>query len=188
MKLWTGRFHKELDKATNDFNSSISFDSRMAQEDITGSIAHATMLGECGIIEKEEAEKICRELEKILEDLQSGVLSVDPEAEDIHTFVEGELTSRLGDAGKRLHTARSRNDQVAVDVRLYLKKQCGLLYGQLSQLVEVLCRKAEEYSGAVMPGYTHLQRAQPVTFGHHLLAYGRCFPGIFPVCGIHIKG
>ncbi len=175
MKLWTGRFHKELDKATNDFNSSISFDSRMAKEDIEGSIAHATMLGECGIIDKEESQKIIEGLEGILSDLSSGALQIDPSAEDIHTFVEGELTSRLGDAGKRLHTARSRNDQVALDVRLYLKKQCDLLYGQLSDLVKVLCKKAEEYSGAVMPGYTHLQRAQPITFGHHLLAYGEMF-------------
>ena len=137
MKLWTGRFHKELDKATNDFNSSISFDSRMAKEDIEGSIAHATMLGECGIIDKEESQKIIEGLEGILSDLSSGALQIDPSAEDIHTFVEGELTSRLGDAGKRLHTARSRNDQVALDVRLYLKKQCDLLYGQLSDLVKV---------------------------------------------------
>ena len=175
MKLWTGRFHKELDQVTNDFNSSISFDSRMAQEDIEGSIAHATMLGECGIIDPAEAEKICKELEQIGKELQDGTLEIDPQAEDIHTFMEGELTARLGDAGKRLHTARSRNDQVALDVRLYLKKQCETLYGQLHGLVKVLCEKAQQYSGAVMPGYTHLQRAQPITFGHHLLAYGEMF-------------
>ena len=131
MKLWTGRCHKELDKKTHDFNSSIRFDSRMAKEDIEGSIAHATMLGACGVIDQKEAERICAGLEGILADLESGALEIDPEAEDIHTFVEAELTARLGDAGKRLHTARSRNDQVALDDRLYLRKQCGMLYGQI---------------------------------------------------------
>lgn len=175
MKLWTGRFHKELDKKTNDFNSSIRFDSRMAKEDIEGSIAHATMLGACGVIDQKEAERICAGLEGILADLESGALEIDPEAEDIHTFVEAELTARLGDAGKRLHTARSRNDQVALDDRLYLRKQCGMLYGQIKELIEVLCKKALDYKGAVMPGYTHLQRAQPITFGHHLMAYAEMF-------------
>jgi argininosuccinate lyase len=175
LKLWAGRFHKELDSKVNDFNSSISFDSRMAEEDIKGSMAHAAMLGECGIIAKEEADKICKGLEEILSDLKSGALSIDPEAEDIHTFVEGELTSRLGDTGKRLHTARSRNDQVAVDLRLYLKEQCAELQKQLYELIEVLCKKALEHKGDVMPGYTHMQRAQPVTFGHHLLAYAEMF-------------
>lgn len=175
MKLWTGRFHKELDKKTNDFNSSIRFDSRMAKEDIEGSIAHATMLGACGVIDQKEAERICAGLEGILANLESGALEIDPEAEDIHTFVEAELTARLGDAGKRLHTARSRNDQVALDDRLYLRKQCGMLYGQIKELIEVLCKKALDYKGAVMPGYTHLQRAQPITFGHHLMAYAEMF-------------
>ncbi|MDC0700660.1 argininosuccinate lyase, partial [Blautia wexlerae] len=175
MKLWTGRFHKELDKKTNDFNSSIPFDSRMAREDIEGSIAHATMLGACGVIAQSEADCICAELDKILADIESGALPIDMEAEDIHTFVEGELTARVGDAGKRLHTARSRNDQVALDDRLYLRGQCGMLYEQLHELVVVLCNKALEYAGAVMPGYTHLQRAQPITFGHHLMAYAEMF-------------
>ena len=175
MKLWTGRFHKELDKTTNDFNSSISFDSRMAREDIKGSIAHATMLGACGVIDKAESEKICAGLEAILADLESGALSIDPNAEDIHTFVEGELTARLGDSGKRLHTARSRNDQVALDDRLYLRNQCETLRGQLTELVRVLCKKAEAHADDVMPGYTHLQRAQPITFGHHLMAYAEMF-------------
>lgn len=175
MKLWTGRFHKELDKKTNDFNSSIRFDSRMAKEDIEGSIAHATMLGACGVIDQKEAERICAGLEGILANLESGALEIDPEAEDIHTFVEAELTAHLGDAGKRLHTARSRNDQVALDDRLYLRKQCGMLYGQIKELIEVLCKKALDYKGAVMPGYTHLQRAQPITFGHHLMAYAEMF-------------
>ncbi len=175
MKLWAGRFQKEIDQKTNDFNSSISFDSRMYREDIEGSIAHATMLGACGIIEEGEADAICAELQKILDDIDSGALLIDPAAEDIHTFVEGELTKRLGAAGKRLHTARSRNDQVALDLRCYLKKECGALRIQLKELVEVLCQKALEHRGDVMPGYTHLQRAQPITFGHHLLAYAEMF-------------
>ena len=175
MKLWTGRFHKELDKTTNDFNSSISSDSRMAREDIKGSIAHATMLGSCGVIDKTEADAICKGLEGILADLESGALSIDPNAEDIHTFMEAELTARLGDSGKRLHTARSRNDQVALDVRLYLRGQCETLRGQVTELVRVLCKQAKEHSGDVMPGYTHLQRAQPITFGHHLMAYAEMF-------------
>ena len=175
MKLWTGRFSKEIDQKTNDFNSSISFDSRMAQEDIEGSIAHATMLGQCGILDPAEAEKICQELGRIREDLQSGALEIDPQAEDIHTFMEGELTQRIGVSGKRLHTARSRNDQVALDIRLYLRKECDALSGQLRELLSVLCRKAIAHKGDVMPGYTHLQRAQPITFGHHLLAYAEMF-------------
>ncbi len=171
MKLWKGRFQKEADPKTNDFNSSISIDSRMYHEDIEGSIAHATMLGECGIIDKSESEKIIAGLKAIRADLDSGALIIDPDAEDIHTFVEGELTARIGDAGKRLHTARSRNDQVALDVRLTLRKDVAALQAQLKDLVRVLCKKAEQYAGAVMPGYTHLQRAQPITFGHHLMAY-----------------
>lgn len=175
MKLWTGRFQKEVDPKTNDFNSSISFDSRMAKEDIEGSIAHATMLGTCGVIEQHEADIICDGLMGIWQDIESGKLAIDPNAEDIHTFVEGELTARVGDAGKRLHTARSRNDQVALDLRCYLKKECGVLQAQLRQLIEVLCRKAILYSEDVMPGYTHMQRAQPITFGHHLMAYAEMF-------------
>lgn len=175
MKLWEGRFEKGLDKTTNDFNSSISFDSRMYTEDIQGSIAHATMLGACGIIAEKEAERICEGLQGILKDLDTGALTIDPEAEDIHTFVEGELTARIGDAGKRLHTARSRNDQVALDVRLTLKKEAAGLVSQLQELIGVLCDQAETYADAVMPGYTHLQRAQPITFGHHLMAYAEMF-------------
>ncbi|MGN1457288.1 MAG: argininosuccinate lyase [Acutalibacteraceae bacterium] len=171
MKLWAGRFSKEIDKKTNDFNSSISFDSRMYREDIEGSIAHATMIGECGIIEKSESEAIVKGLEEILADIDSGKLQIDPNAEDIHTFIEGELTKRLGQTGKRLHTARSRNDQVAVDIRLYLKKEVKNIEKMVKELVSVLCDKAEQYSSTVMPGYTHLQRAQPITFGHHLMAY-----------------
>ena len=175
MKLWKGRFQKEADPKTNDFNSSISVDSRMVKEDIEGSIAHATMLGACGIIAQSESDKICAELEKIAADIESGALHIDPDAEDIHTFIEGELTARIGDAGKRLHTARSRNDQVALDIRLTLRRECAGLIGQLKELISVLCNQAEEYADAVMPGYTHLQRAQPITFGHHLMAYAEMF-------------
>ena len=171
MKLWAGRFSKEIDKKTNDFNSSISFDSRMFREDIEGSMAHAEMIGECGIIEKSEADAIIKGLKEILSDIESGKLLIDPNAEDIHTFIEGELTERLGQTGKRLHTARSRNDQVAVDIRLYLKKEIQNVRQMVKDLIAVLCNKAEQYSDAVMPGYTHLQRAQPITFGHHLMAY-----------------
>ena len=171
MQLWKGRFQKEISKTTNDFNSSISFDSRMYREDIEGSIAHATMLGECGIIKKEESEIICAGLEEILADIESGKLQIDMTAEDIHTFVEGELTKRIGDNGKRLHTARSRNDQVALDIRLYLRKEIDAITGLITDLLSVLADKAEAYCATVMPGYTHLQRAQPITFGHHLLAY-----------------
>lgn len=171
MKLWTGRFSKEIDKKTNDFNSSIAFDSRMIHEDIAGSMAHAAMLGKQGIIAQSEAETIVAGLRGILADYDSGALSIDMEAEDIHTFIEGELTARIGDAGKRLHTARSRNDQVALDDRLYMRALTDDLSDQLKELVAVLCDKAEQYAAAVMPGYTHLQRAQPITFGHHLMAY-----------------
>ena len=171
MKLWKGRFEKEADPKTNDFNSSISFDSRMFKEDIEGSIAHATMLGAQGIIPAEDCEMLINELKKVREDIESGALLIDPDAEDIHTFVEGELTKRLGAAGKRIHTARSRNDQVALDIRLTLRKECDILVSQIKELTSVLCKKAKEHYDTVMPGYTHLQRAQPITFGHHLLAY-----------------
>ncbi len=170
-QLWKGRFKKELAKETNDFNSSISFDSRMFEEDIRGSIAHAGMLGAQGIIAKSESEKIIAELGKILDDIKSDSLQIDMAAEDIHTFVEGELTARLGDTGKRLHTARSRNDQVALDIRLTLRKEIEELEGKLKELIEVICKKAEENADAIMPGYTHLQRAQPITFAHHIMAY-----------------
>lgn len=175
MQLWTGRFKKALDKKTNDFNSSIPFDQRMYQEDITGSMAHARMLGAQGIIPAAEADTIIEGLAGILADIQSGALPIDPEAEDVHTFVEGELTRRVGDAGKRLHTARSRNDQVALDDRLYLRGRVDEARTQLKELIAVLADKAERYADAVMPGYTHLQRAQPITFGHHLLAYAEMF-------------
>ena len=171
MPLWTGRFKKQLDKKTNDFNSSISFDCRMASQDIKGSIAHATMLGKQNIIEKSESEKIVSSLEGIAADLESGRLEIDMSAEDIHTFVEGELTKRLGSTGKRLHTARSRNDQVALDLRLYLLDEIEKIDLALKEFIDVILKKAKENYDAVMPGYTHLQRAQPITFGHHLMAY-----------------
>ena len=172
-QLWKGRFKKELAKETNDFNASIHFDSRMYKEDITGSMAHATMLGACRIIEKSESEKIVQGLSEILADIESGKLAIDPGAEDIHTFVEGELTARLGQTGKRLHTARSRNDQVALDIRMTLKKEIDAIAADIKDLLAVLCKKAEENKGVILPGYTHLQRAQPVTFAHHLMAYAQ---------------
>ncbi len=171
MKLWTGRFKKELDPRTNDFNRSLPFDSRMYRQDIEGSIAHAKMLGKCGIITKEDCGKIVEGLKGILDDIENGKLIFDDVSEDIHTFVEAELTARIGDAGKRLHTARSRNDQVALDIRLYLRDECNTLIEMLKEYVSVLSQKAEQYSETVMPGYTHLQRAQPIVFGHQLLAY-----------------
>ena len=173
MKLWTGRFSKEIDKRTNDFNSSISFDSRMFREDIEGSIAHATMLSECGIISAEDCAQITQGLKRIKEEIISGELMIDMDSEDIHTFIEGELTRRIGDAGKRLHTARSRNDQVALDIRMYLKKECDEICAQLRELIGVIANKAEMYKSVTMCGYTHLQRAQPITFGHHLMAYAQ---------------
>ena len=171
MKLWAGRFSKEADKKTNDFNSSIATDSRMFEEDINGSIAHATMLAAQGIISKEDGAAICEGLEQIKRDIISGELLIDPNAEDIHTFVEATLTQRIGQAGKRLHTGRSRNDQVAVDVRLTLRKECDALYALVKGLIASLQGKADEYKDAIMPGYTHLQRAQPITFATHLGAY-----------------
>lgn len=175
MKLWAGRFSKEADKKTNDFNSSIATDSRMYYEDITGSIAHATMLGEQGIISREDCEIITSELKKIRDEITDGTIKIDPDAEDIHTFIEQTLTARVGDPGKRLHTARSRNDQVATDVKLYLKKECVSLRAQLVELLGVLEKKKEEYKMMVMPGYTHLQRAQPITLGYHFGAYIEMF-------------
>ncbi len=175
MQLWKGRFKKELDEKTNDFNSSISFDSRMYENDIDGSIAHAKMLAARGIISSDDLMKILEGLNKIKDDIKTGKLVIDPDAEDIHTFVELELTKLVGNAGKRLHTARSRNDQVALDIRLYLRDECDELYKLLTSLVSVISDKAEKYASSVMPGYTHMQRAQPITFGHHLLAYAEMF-------------
>lgn len=173
MALWAGRFSKEVDETVNAFNSSISFDARMFAQDITGSIAHATMLGDCGIIEKSESERIIEGLRGILADLESGKLEFDPNAEDIHMFVEAELTKRLGNTGKRLHTARSRNDQVALDIRLYLRDEIDEIAGLVHKLAVTICDIAEQHKETILPGYTHLQRAQPITFAHHLLCYAQ---------------
>ncbi|MDY2847887.1 MAG: argininosuccinate lyase [Oscillospiraceae bacterium] len=171
--MWAGRFSSEADPKVNDFNSSISFDARMYRQDIRGSMAHARMLGDCGIIEKSESEKIIEGLRGILADLDSGALGFDPNSEDIHMFVEQVLTDRLGDTGKRLHTARSRNDQVALDIRMYLRDECDEISKLVFELTETIINMAEEHLYTVMPGYTHLQRAQPVTFAHHLMAYAQ---------------
>ncbi len=170
-KMWAGRTDGTTEKIADDFNSSIRFDSRMYREDITGSIAHAQMLSSKGIISAQEAETLTEGLAGILEDLENGSLSIDMECEDIHMFVEQVLTQRLGDVGKKLHTARSRNDQVALDIRMYLRSQIDEIAALVKKLVEAVTEKAEAYSDTIMPGYTHLQRAQPITFGHHLMAY-----------------
>ncbi len=170
-KLWAGRTEAETAKLADAFNSSIAFDSRMAEQDVTGSMAHAAMLGAKGIITAREAETLIDGLQTILDDLKTGALQIDPTAEDIHMFVEQVLTERIGDVGKKLHTARSRNDQVALDLRMYLRGEIDEISALTAQLMSVICGKAEEYRDAIMPGYTHLQRAQPVTFGHQLMAY-----------------
>ena len=175
MKLWAGRFQKETDTLVNDFNSSIGFDARLYKQDITGSIAHAQMLGKTGIIETHEAETIVDGLKAILADIEAGGVEFTLENEDIHMNIEAELTRRVGEAGKRLHTARSRNDQVAVDTRLYVKEEIPVLIGQVLALEEVLVKKAKANLDTVMPGYTHLQRAQPTTFGHYMMAYANMF-------------
>ena len=175
MKLWGGRFQKETDNLVNDFNASIQFDERLYREDITGSMAHAAMLAQCGIISQADAEAIRKGLQGILEDVEAGKVEFTAENEDIHMNVEALLTARIGDAGKRLHTARSRNDQVALDFRMYVREQIPTIIGQLLELERVLCRRAEDYQTAVMPGYTHLQRAQPISFAQHLMAYANMF-------------
>ena len=174
-KMWAGRAQEQLNQTADDFNSSIAVDQRMAEQDITGSIAHAKMLAAQGILDAGEVEKIIQGLEGILNDLKAGSLAIDPAAEDIHMFVEQVLTERIGDAGKRLHTARSRNDQVAVDLRLYLRQRSAGLVQQLKALMSVIADQAEANSDAIVPGYTHLQRAQPILFAHHLLAYAMMF-------------
>ena len=170
-KMWAGRTSGETDRLADDFNSSIHFDSRMYKQDITGSMAHAAMLAAKGIILPEEADVLIAGLEGILADLDSGKLAFDMSAEDIHMFVEQVLTERLGDVGKKLHTARSRNDQVALDVRMYLREELDGIVALVRALIAAVTDKAETYADAIMPGYTHLQRAQPILFGHHLMAY-----------------
>ena len=169
--MWAGRFQKALDKIADDFNSSLRFDCRMYAQDIRGSIAHATMLGKQGILEQGEVQTIINGLNGILADIQSGKLTFDSDAEDIHMFIEAELTHRIGDAGKRLHTARSRNDQVAVDIRLYLRDEAERIVALIKDAIAALVDKADENADVIAPGYTHLQRAQPISFGHHLMAY-----------------
>ncbi len=174
-KMWEGRLSKAIDKKADDFNSSIHFDSRMYLQDIGGSVAHASMLKEQGIISNSDCEAITDGLEGILKDLKSGTLEIDEQAEDIHMFIEAELTKRIGDIGKKLHTARSRNDQVALDIRLYLRDESAEIVEMLKSLIFSIIKKAEENINTIMPGYTHLQRAQPITFAHHILAYGMMF-------------
>lgn len=169
--MWAGRFSKKIDDTVNAFNSSIAFDGRMYRHDIQGSIAHATMLGDCGIITKEDSLQIIDGLNGILLDIDNGSLELDTSAEDIHMFIEAELTKRLGDVGKRLHTSRSRNDQVAVDIRLYLRDEIQEIYDLVKKLAVTLVNMAEQHTETIMSGYTHLQRAQPITFAHHLMAY-----------------
>ena len=170
-KMWAGRTDGVTEKIADDFNSSIHFDSRMYRQDITGSIIHAEMLCKQGIISREDADALTEGLEAILADLESGKLAIDLSCEDIHMYVEQVLTERIGDTGKKLHTARSRNDQVALDIRMYLREETDVIVDLLKQLVSELTEKADTYKQAIMPGYTHLQRAQPITFGHHLMAY-----------------
>ncbi len=174
-KMWAGRFAKALDSKADDFNSSIRFDCKMYRQDIAGSIAHAEMLAAQGIISQGDCDAIVDGLSGILEDLNSGALEFDMSCEDIHMFIEAELTSRIGDAGKRLHTARSRNDQVALDVRMYLRDEAQEILELLRRLVMDITDQAEKNKGVILPGYTHLQRAQPITFGHHLMAYAMMF-------------
>lgn len=174
-KMWTGRFKKELNQEADDFNSSIMIDSAMYKQDIKGSMAHAGMLASQNIISKDESDKIIDCLGEILADIESGALEIDLKAEDIHMFVESELTKRIGDTGKRLHTARSRNDQVAVDVRMYLRDETEDIIDLIKKLLAAILVQAEENITTIMPGYTHLQRAQPITFAHQILAYAMMF-------------
>ena len=175
MKLWAGRFGKATDQLVDDFHSSISFDQRLFEQDIQGSIAHATMLGEQGIIPREDAEKIVAGLKGILEDAREGKIEWQKDAEDIHMNVEALLTERIGEAGKRLHTGRSRNDQVALDTRMYARTACRETESMLEELIRALLDTAQENLHTVMPGYTHLQKAQPITLAHHLTAYVQMF-------------
>ena len=174
-KLWGGRFQKNTDKKVDDFNSSIRFDKRMYKQDIAGSMAHAEMLGKQGIISKEDSEKIIKGLEEILAEIENGSVTFDIDAEDIHMNVEKLLTEKIGDAGKRLHTGRSRNDQVALDIRMYLMEETKEISAMIKHLLEVLCELAKENIDTVMPGYTHLQKAQPITLAHHFMAYFEMF-------------
>ena len=174
-KMWAGRFAKTLDKTADDFNSSLKFDCKMYEQDIKGSMVHATMLAQCGVLSSSDVDAIIDGLESILVDIKKGALTFDNGAEDIHMFVEGELTKRIGELGKKLHTSRSRNDQVALDLRMYVKDELKKIKELVVDLISVLCEKADENLDAIMPGYTHLQRAQPITFAQHLMAYAMMF-------------
>ncbi|MBP3583016.1 MAG: argininosuccinate lyase, partial [Clostridia bacterium] len=174
-KMWAGRFEKASDRLADDFNSSIHFDKKLYKQDIKGSMEHAAMLCRSGILNIQELAKISDGLASILEDLESGALDFDENAEDIHMFVEAELTKRIGDTGKKLHTARSRNDQVALDLRLYMREETIEVVELLKKLTAATLSLAKKNTETIMPGYTHLQRAQPITFAHHLLAYGMMF-------------
>lgn len=175
MKLWGGRFEKSTDKSVDDFNSSIRFDSRMYKQDILGSIAHAKMLGKCKIIPQEDSELIQATLKEILKDIENGKIDFEIDAEDIHMNIEKILISRIGDVGKRLHTGRSRNDQVALDIRMYLKDEICEIKKMLISLENTLIDISEKNLDTILPGYTHLQRAQPITFAHHMMAYFQMF-------------
>lgn len=174
-KMWAGRSGKETAKAADDFNSSIAVDGRMYRQDIEGSLAHAEMLAGCGIITYGEYGVIAEGLKGILADIESGALALDPDAEDVHMFVEAELTKRVGEAGKKLHTARSRNDQVAVDMRMYLRDESAEVISLIKKLLRAVVKQAKATKNYIVPGYTHLQRAQPIVFAHHLLAYAMMF-------------
>ena len=174
-KMWAGRFQKTLDEKADDFNSSLRFDKRMYAQDIKGSMAHAAMLARQGILPQKDVDTIIDGLAEILDDLQNGTLTFAAGGEDIHMFIEAELTKRIGEAGKRLHTARSRNDQVALDIRLYLRDEAEILVSLLKELIGAVVEKAEENAEVIAPAYTHLQRAQPISFGHHFLAYAMMF-------------
>lgn len=175
MKLWGGRFKKGVNSLVNDFNSSINIDSRMYKEDIVGSLAHVKMLGKQNIIPKEDSLKISDGLKEILSRIENGVIKIDETAEDIHSFIEGTLTYYIGDEGKKLHTGRSRNDQVTLDTRLYLKEALKEVGEDILNLQTVILEKAKENTDTIMPGYTHMQKAQPITFSHHILAYAEMF-------------
>ena len=174
-KMWAGRFEKATDKEVNDYNSSLPFDCKMYSQDIEGSIAHSQMLAKQGVISEKDAEDIKSGLLSIKEDIESGKLTFDSDAEDIHMFIEEELTNRIGDAGKRLHTGRSRNDQVALDQRLYMVDEAGEIIELMDELISVLVDIAKANTETYMPGYTHLQRAQPITYAHYLSAYIEMF-------------
>ena len=175
MKLWGGRFVERIDDAANSFHSSVGFDKRLYRHDINGSIAHAQMLGKQGIISQPDSGAIVTALQDILADIEKGVLKINSGAEDIHSFVEAELIARIGDAGRRLHTGRSRNDQVALDMRMYVLEEIDAAGALLVNLLRSLAATAKLHTGDIMPGYTHLQKAQPVTLGHHLMAYFQMF-------------